>query len=148
MDVRLFAAASAIGATYTRYADDLVFSGDEAFARRAKRFEALAAAIALEESFFVNHRKTRLMRRGARQEVTGIVVNEQPAVARDHFDRLKATLHNCVRFGPESQNRARHARFREHLHGAVAWVTHVQPARGKKLRALFDSIAWPEEARE
>ncbi len=47
MDVRLAAAARAAGATYTRYADDLVFSGDASFARMATRFSLMVAAIAL-----------------------------------------------------------------------------------------------------
>jgi hypothetical protein len=142
LDVRLDAAARLLGATYTRYADDLVFSGDAAFARDAARFRTLVAAIALDCGFRVNHRKTRLMRRGSRQRVTGLVVNEQPAISRADFDALKALLHNCVRTGPSSQNREGHVDFRAHLEGVVAWVNHVQPRRGEKLRALLGRIDW------
>ncbi len=143
MDVRLAAAARAAGATYTRYADDLAFSGDEPFARMAPRFSILVGAIALEEGFHVQHRKTRLMRRSARQEVTGLVVNERPAIRRVEWDRLRAILHNCARLGPGSQNRDGHPDFRAHLEGAVAWVRQVQPERGAKLEALFRRIEWP-----
>jgi len=38
-----------------------------------------------------------------------------PNVVRADFDRLKATLTNCARLGPESQNREGHAEFRAHL---------------------------------
>jgi hypothetical protein len=92
------------------------------------------------------HRKTRSMRRGARQEVTGIVVNVHPGIRRDQFDRWKAVLHNCVRFGPASQNRTGLADFRAHLEGVVAWVKHVQPEKGAKLEALLREIAWPPRA--
>lgn len=143
LDVRLSAAARAAGATYTRYADDLVFSGDEDFARTCPRFSALVGAIALEEGFHVQHRKTRLMRRSQRQEVTGVVVNERPAVRRADFDRLRAVLHNCVRFGPGSQNRDHRDDFRAYLEGSVAWVGHVQPERGAKLQALLQRVQWP-----
>lgn len=78
-----------------------------------------------------------------RQGVTGLVVNERPAIAREEFDRLRAILHNCALFGPTAQNRAGHADFRGYLEGAVAWVCHVQPARGARLRALLDRVAWP-----
>jgi RNA-directed DNA polymerase len=142
MDVRLAGAARAAGATYTRYADDLVFSGGSEFARRASRFEALAGAIVVESGFHVNYRKTRRMARGVRQEVTGLVVNDRVAIARDAFDQLKATLHNCATVGPESQNRGGHPSYRAHLAGAVAWVEHVQPPRGAKLRRIFDRIRW------
>jgi hypothetical protein len=144
MDLRLSGAARAAGATYTRYADDLVFSGGDEFARRASRFEALVGAVVIESGFHLNHRKTRLLRRGVRQEVTGLVVNDHVAIGRDAFDRLKATLHNCLTLGPESQNRGGHPSYRAHVAGAVAWVEHVQPARGAKLREIFDRIRWSD----
>ncbi len=143
MDVRLAAAAGAVGATYTRYADDLVFSGDASFARMASRFSAMVGAIAIEEGFQVQHRKTRIMPRSQRQEVTGLVVNQHPAIRRIEFDRLRATLHNCARLGPESQNRDGRPDFRAHLEGAVAWVRQVQPTRGAKLDEVFRRIEWP-----
>ena len=143
LDVRLGAAAQAAGATYTRYADDLVFSGDEGFARMCSRFSALVGGIALEEGFHVQHRKTRVMRRSQRQEVTGIVVNERPSIRRADFDRLRAVLHNCVRFGPADQNRDDRDDFRAYLEGSVAWVSQVQPERGAKLRALLRRVEWP-----
>jgi hypothetical protein len=143
LDVRLAAAADAVDVTYTRYADDLVFSGGESLARMASRFATLVAAVALEEGFHVQHRKTQVMRRGQRQVVTGLVVNEHPAIRRVEFDRLRAILHNCARLGPESQNRDARPDFRAHLEGAVAWVCHVQPERGAKLQAELGRIQWP-----
>lgn len=56
--------------------------GGSEFARRAARFEPLVGAIALEEGFFVNHRKTRSMRAGVQQHMLGLVTNMQPAVSR------------------------------------------------------------------
>jgi hypothetical protein len=142
LDRRLSGAAAAAGLEYSRYADDLTFSGGEAFARDANQFATLAAAIALDEGFEVNFRKTRVMRRAQRQRVCGLVVNERPNVARRDYDRLKAVLTNCVRHGAASQNRHEHADFRSHLRGRVAWVEAVAPGRGAKLRALLDAIDW------
>jgi hypothetical protein len=142
LDRRLAGAATASGAKYSRYADDLAFSGDAAFARSTTDFATLAAAIALDEGFEVNFRKTRAMRRGDRQRVCGLVVNERPNLARPDHDRLKAVLTNCQRYGAGSQNRDGHSDFRAHLQGRVAWVEAVAPARGAKLRALFDAIDW------
>lgn len=47
---------------HTRYADDLTFSGDAEFARSVERFIHLAVDIAMDESFHVSVKKTRVMR--------------------------------------------------------------------------------------
>ena len=142
MDCRLNGLARASGATYTRYADDLAFSGDEAFERSVERFAARASAIAMEEGFSVHHRKTRIMRQGVRQHLAGVVVNEQANVVRADFGRLKAILTNCVHHGPETQNREKHPAFRMHLEGKVAYVEMVNPQKGARLRKILENIQW------
>ena len=131
-----------LGANYTRYADDIAFSGDEVFSERARTLLHVATEIVESEGFVVNARKTRLMRRGARQQVTGIVVNDHLNVPRPSYDALKAVLHNCARHGPAAQNRDGVPDFRAHLDGRVAWVEAVNPSRGAKLRRIFEAIAW------
>jgi hypothetical protein len=70
------------------------------------------------------------------------VVNDRPNVSRADFDRLKATLHNSVVVGPTSQNRDGHPDFRAHLLGRVAWVEAVNPAKGARLRRIYERIDW------
>ena len=82
------------------------------------------------------------MRQGVRQHLAGLVANQRVNVMRADFDRLKATLTNCVRLGPESQNRDAHSSFRSHLDGRVGFVEMINPAKGKRLRALFERIVW------
>ncbi len=143
LDIRLEALARAQGAVYSRYADDLVFSGGRALERAAERFHVRVAAIALDEGFRVNTRKTRLMREGTRQRVTGVVVNSRPNIARDEYDRLKATLTNCVRHGPMSQNRDGRVNYRDYLAGKISYVMMVNPQRANRLQRLFQEISWP-----
>jgi RNA-directed DNA polymerase len=136
LDSRLAGAASAAGA-YTRYADDLVFSGESAFARRADRFQALVTAIAMEEGFRINPHKTRLMRQAEQQRIVGLVTNQSPHVPRRERDILEAVLTNAVRHGVESQNREGDPHFLDSLRGRVAWVAHTNPAHARKLRELL-----------
>jgi RNA-directed DNA polymerase len=143
MDCRLTGLAESAGAVYTRYADDLAFSGGEEFERRVERFAIHAAAILREEGFSVNHRKTRIMRQSVRQHLAGLVTNRRINIRRADFDLLKATLTNCARFGPESQNREGHRHFRQHLEGRVGFVESIHPARGKRLQELLARIEWP-----
>ena len=143
LDCRLTGLAQAAGAVYTRYADDLAFSGDADFERRVERFSTHVAAILLDEGLAVNHHKTRIMRQGVRQRLAGIVANRHMNVARADFDRLKARLTNCVRRGPESQNREAHPQFRAHLEGCVAFLESINPSRGRRLRSILEQIRWP-----
>ncbi len=142
VDCRLNGLAHSMGVEYTRYADDLAFSGGGSFERQVERFSTLVAAILLEEGFSVNYRKTRIMRQGVRQHLAGLVVNHHVNVMRTDFDLLKATLTNCARLGPESQNRESHPSFRSHLEGRVNFVEMINPAKGKRLRAILERIKW------
>ena len=145
LDCRLCNLAKAAGAEYTRYADDLAFSGNRDFERRVDRFSTHVGAILLEEGFNVHFRKTRVMRQGVRQHLAGLVLNQRINVIRRDFERLKATLTNCVRLGPETQNRANHPQFRAHLEGRVAFMKSVNSAKGRRLRKLLEMIRWPEQ---
>jgi hypothetical protein len=144
LDCRLTGLAKSAGAGYTRYADDLAFSGGEEFARAVGRFSAHAAAVALEEGFSVNHHKTRIMRQGVRQELAGVVVNQHVNLRRRDLELLEAILTNCVRLGPESQNRESLPDFRAHLEGRVGFVEMVNAERGRRLRALLEEVKWGE----
>jgi hypothetical protein len=96
LDCRLAALAAAVGGRYTRYADDLAFSGDHELETCVRRFQVAVCRIALEEGFEVYTRKTRFMRQGVRQQLCGIVLNAHPNIQREEFDQLKAILHNCI----------------------------------------------------
>ena len=140
LDARLTGLAEGFGARYSRYADDLVISGPVKLPVRA--ISAWVAAIAADEGFDVNPRKTRSLGVAQRQSVCGIVVNEKPNLPRAEFDRLKATLHRCVVDGPSGQNRDGHADWRAHLQGRVAWAAQLNAAKAEKLRTLLDQVDW------
>jgi RNA-directed DNA polymerase len=144
LDRRLSALAAAHGATMTRYADDLAFSGDRSFERALRFFGPQVEAIARDEGFRINPRKTRVMPRARRQMLCGLVVNDRANLPRTQADALRATLFNAIRFGPHSQNRDSHPAFRAHLEGRVAWAASINPARGRRLWALFDRIRWDD----
>lgn len=129
-------------ASYTRYADDLIFSGDDSLARSMGRFLVHVGAIALEEGFAVQHRKTRVMRQGVRQRAAGVVINQKINMGRDDYDRLKAILFNCVRSGPHDQNRGGVADFRAHLAGRVAHACRLNPEHHAQLMRLYERIEW------
>ena len=144
LDRRLTGLAASSGLRYSRYADDLTFSGPARLRRHRAEFEALATTIIRDEGFALNHDKSALHGAGARQSVCGIVVNAHPNVVRAEYDRLKAILHNAARHGPASQNRSGIADFEAHLRGRISWVELLNPGRGEKLRRRLAEIDWGE----
>ena len=143
LDMRLTALAEVAGATYTRYADDLALSlGGAGAVGRARRLMRAAADVVRDEGFRINPAKSVVATRAQRQLLTGVVVNVRPSVRRDDYDRLRASLHNCRRFGPDSQNRSGVEDFRAHMLGRISWVTALDAERGRRLRAMFDEIDW------
>ena len=141
-DLRLAGLARCFEANFTRYADDLTFSGDERFLNSLAVFLPLVGQIVRSERFRLNKAKCKVIRNNQRQQVTGVVVNERPNVPRHEYDRLKATLTNCVRRGPSTQNHDRHDDFAGHLSGRIAYVTQLNPDRGRNLAELFRQIDW------
>ncbi|WP_457336833.1 reverse transcriptase family protein [Rhizobacter sp. P5_C2] len=142
LDLRLDGLAHVLGATYSRYADDLVLSGPASLRSAFDRIATWVGRIALEEGYALNHRKTRLATQASAQRVCGVVVNEHLNLPRAEFDRLRAVLHQCALHGPASQNRDGHADFRAHLWGRVQWATQLNPAKAERLQARWQRIDW------
>ena len=141
LDRRLAGLAAKRGFTYTRYADDLTFSGDDAEA--AVRLGTAARRVIADEKFTVNVGKTRLQRRGGRQTVTGLVVNEVPSTPRELRRRLRAILHNAARDGLDAQNREGRDNYAAYLRGMIAYVGSANSQHGEALRAQFHRLTLP-----
>ncbi|MEL7257527.1 MAG: reverse transcriptase family protein [Pseudomonadota bacterium] len=92
LDNRLSALARSLNANFSRYADDLAFSGDSFIAATLMR---TVPGIVEEEGFALNTKKTRVTSALSRQSVTGVVVNQHLNIDRKTFDRLKAIIHAC-----------------------------------------------------
>lgn len=142
LDRRLSGLAACFGAHYSRYADDLTFSGDGKLERTAAALRAHTATIVREEGFSVHPSKTFLTTRAGAQRVCGINVNDHPNLPRDEYDRLRAQLHRLARDGPQQAGPDPHSASRAHLQGRIAWAAHLNPARGAKLQKRFDEIRW------
>ena len=83
------------GIAYTRYCDDMTFSGDfePSEVIRYVRLELK------KMGFLLNEQKTRIQRPGQQQTVTGIVVNEKLSIPADYRRKLRQELYYCRKFG-------------------------------------------------
>jgi retron-type reverse transcriptase len=138
LDHRLSGLAKSAGFSYTRYADDLTFSGDESAA--VAHILSTARHIIQDERFVVNAAKTRVANPNTRQIVTGLVVNEALSTPRPLRRRLRAMLHNASKQGLAAQNRAGHRDFRAYVLGMIAYVQAANPQQAAALRASLERV--------
>lgn len=128
MDRRLAGLARRYGFAYTRYADDLTFSGNDIAGAHALRL--LATRVIEEEGFAVNRRKTQIRRNGSRQMVTGVVVNDVLGLSRQDRRRLRAAIHHYLKaHASGSTDSAQLAR----LDGKVAYLSMLNAAQARRL---------------
>ena len=83
------------GIAYTRYCDDMTFSGDFEPAELIRFIRPELKKL----GFLLNEQKTRIQRPGQRQNVTGIVVNEKMSIPADYRRKLRQELYYCRKFG-------------------------------------------------
>jgi retron-type reverse transcriptase len=143
LDRRLAGLARRHQFTYTRYADDLTFSGDNP--KAVGRLLRSVRSVLQEEGFTEHPRKTRVMRPANRQEVTGVTVNTRPTVSREEVRTLRAILHNAARHGLASQNREGRTHFAAYLRGRVEYICMVDPQVAPALRAALEKALANEQ---
>ncbi len=126
-DIWLSDAAQNRGAVYSRYADDLTFSGDNGVPELLAIARKMLANIGLK----LDKKKTQIFRQGRRQIVTGLVVNERPSVPRSVRRKVRAAVHaveqgrNPTWHGGEESLSA--------LLGRTAFVRSVNEEEGSRL---------------
>ena len=116
------------GISYTRYCDDMTFSGDFDPAE-VIRFVRLELK---KTGFLLNEQKTRIQRPGQQQTVTGIVVNEKLSIPEDYRRKLRQELYYCRKFGIQEHLQKigleiSEDTFRMQLLGKVNYVLQVHP---------------------
>ena len=146
LDRRLTGLARTVGATYTRYADDLTFSGNAELIDGVGAFLSRVKHVVRDEGFVVHPRKTRVLKQNTAQMVTGLVVNDRPRVRRSEVRRVRAILHRAGHEGLEAQNREQHANFRSWLQGKIAYIGMSDPRQAEKFLAQLKAIENPEGA--
>jgi RNA-directed DNA polymerase len=143
LDVRLAHFATRNILTYTRYADDLTFSGDYIQVARTKRtIEHIMRA----EGFAPNERKLRLVPPGARHHVTGVIVNEKLNWPRERRRWLRQEIYYLGRYGVGGhlgrRDLAKAVGYKEFLYGHVAALAMVLPDEAAAHLENLDAIAW------
>jgi RNA-directed DNA polymerase len=119
MDRRLAKLAASRGFAYTRYADDLTFSGDDTHPAHLDTLVRMTVRIVNDEGFAINGSKTRIMRAGAHQQVTGVTVNRELGLSRQKRRQLRAAWHQASRAGARGPD--------SRLKGWLAYLRMLNP---------------------
>jgi retron-type reverse transcriptase len=91
--------ANRFNLTYTRYADDITFSSNHYVYAEGGEFRQELERIITDQGFVINEKKTRLQKKGGRQEVTGLIVNEKTNAHRSFRKNLRAAVFAAETFG-------------------------------------------------
>jgi len=140
LDKRLTAMAQDVGFTYTRYADDLTFSGSGDSLRHICNVLKRTDAIASHEGFTINAQKTRILRKNRQQEVTGIVVNSYPNISKETLKRFRATLFQIEKDGLEGKHWGNSTDLLGAIQGFASFVKMVNPQKGAEFQAQIQRI--------
>ena len=131
---------------YTRYADDLTFSSDNP---KLPSLIPFFREILSEEGFRVQESKTRVMRQGYRQMVTGLVVNETPNLPRKQMRRLRAAVHRYKTKGPGEvrlpSRKGGEQNSVKVLSGHLAYLNMIHPEKAqhyKDVRILYSMAGY------
>lgn len=130
------------GIDYTRYCDDMTFSGDFDPAE-VIRFVRLKLK---KMGFLLNEQKTRIQRSGQQQSVTGIVVNEKMSIPADYRRKLRQELYYCRKFGIQEHLQKIGLEipediYRMQLMGKINYVLQLSPED----RDMLDARRWLQQ---
>lgn len=98
LDRKMKGLAKRFGLHYSRYADDMTFSSMHNIYNK-EEFHSELLRIVSEQGFTLNNKKTRLLKKGCRQEVTGLTVNEVANVSRKYIQELRWILNAWEKYG-------------------------------------------------
>ena len=117
MDIRIAGYCNKRDITYTRYADDLVFSCDNRDMLR--KIYGMIKKIVEDEGFVVNEKKTRFLSPKVHKEVIGVTVNDGVIKAPKEMKRMvRAMIHYEIVTGDYSGN--------EKIRGYIAYIDSLE----------------------
>ncbi len=136
LDTDFLALASATGSVYTRYADDITFSG----ATVPREDEEAIRHLLERHGFELRAGKCRTQKKGKAQYVTGLTVSDtsSPRVSRRVKRRLRLELYYARKFGIENHlartgSQEPQSWAENRIAGWIKFIHSVEPARAKIL---------------
>jgi len=156
LDRRLAGLAKRFRISYTRYADDITFSSMHNVYQEGGEFRTELKRIIEDQSFEINDDKTRLQKKGVRQEVTGITVNDKNNVSKKYVRELRNILYIWKKYGylvaynkfmqhytPKIKKlwKTKRPNMANVLHGKLMYLRMVKGPEDSTYQSLFNTYA-------
>jgi len=141
LDLRFSKLANKQGVNYSRYADDITFSGDENQIPKI----SLIKRIISEEGFKINWSKVGRFKQGQRQLVTGLLIDNKTRIPKKFKKDIYRHLHFCKKFGAYTHfHRINPGKGykKEWLLGKIYFVKSIEPEESKKMFEIANQINW------
>ncbi|MCW3465429.1 reverse transcriptase family protein [Chitinophaga nivalis] len=145
LDRRFEGLAARYGYAYTRYADDMTFSAKATAADDAGQLLWAVKQVVKEEGFTLHPDKLKVMQKGDRREVTGIVVNDKLSLDRTTLHRFRALLHQIGKTGLSGKTWGKGKNIISSIEGYANYVYMVKPEQGAKLKATLAALLQRED---
>lgn len=128
---------------YTRYCDDMTFSGGKE-AIKNSRLVGKVKHMLYRMGFNLNEKKTAFINSSQQQKVTGIVVNETPHIPRKMRRTIRQEVYYCTKFGvTESVKRngldIPEKEYLNSLLGRISFVLQIDPANAE-MQSYFNTV--------
>ena len=117
---------------YTRYADDMTFSGDFDVDELKDKLQILLK----KKHLSLNNKKTRVMTRNQRQIVTGCVVNQRIHLPVEQLKKIRQEMYFIKKFGLSQHLKninCNKKNYVKHLYGRINYALLLQPSN-KEMR--------------
>lgn len=133
------------GLTYTRYADDMTFSGEIVDRSAAAKIAREVSAVVGRYGFDINTQKTSIAKNGGRKIVTGLSVNDDVIrLPRAYKDEIRQELFYLGKHGIESHcsriGHKNHLSYLLRLAGRIRYAISVEPVFGQLMMDKFHYI--------
>ena len=142
IDQQILNSISTKDITYTRYADDLIFSSSH----EIDFLIPLISEIISINGFKINNDKTHLMKNPYRKMITGLIVTDTVKVPKYYKRKFNQELFYCEKYGVAShlKNCRTHKKvnFKEYMYGKAYYIKMIEPDLGEEYLRRLDAIRW------
>jgi RNA-directed DNA polymerase len=131
LDQRLASLADQNRVAYTRYADNMLFSGGEHLNRSLHR---LINAIIEDEQWTINQEKSTVAAWRERRSALGFVLNKSANIERNYYEQVKRSLRYAIKHTRQIDDQLMHT-----LLGRIERISAADPHRREVLHTLLET---------